>query len=452
MSRWEELFENHAIHETLKWLRESVSKEFDDIDESEISEKRRLLKIISKYEEVLSSLDAEIIPFNQLDSLNSAIRHQNVTNQINAYIQSGNVANLVEINNLLTNQLTQLCLLYSLGGPSDVYKPIKELESLVDSATDTLSKKKDKLKSELSELESKSQNQDSRLSDLDTLIEKKKAEVDSHITNWQSQFSNAQESRSQEYSKWRESFSSEKDEEIETLISDYKKQFEEKSKEFRSSISDLLKDGRDKHQSILELYEITAGDSVGAGYIKSANDEKTQADRWRRVSVGFIALTVAWMLFAYFSGTNNNYFSAQVSITSPAEVNANKGKSDNTSKKIAMLEAPNQSASAINWYKLFITFSLSGVLLWGSAYAAQQSTKHRNNEKKNRWFALEVKAFDPFISTLDGTQRNELKKQLTERIFGQSSGKGDDDSKIIDEHVLKVVTDTIVKILSKVPK
>jgi hypothetical protein len=126
MSRWEELYDNHAIHETLEWLRESVSKEFDDVDESEISEKRRLLKIISKYEEVLSSLDTEIIPFNQLDSLNSALRHQSITSQINAYIQSGNVANLVEVNNLLTNQLMQLCLLYSLSGPSDVYKPIKE--------------------------------------------------------------------------------------------------------------------------------------------------------------------------------------------------------------------------------------------------------------------------------------------------------------------------------------
>jgi hypothetical protein len=452
MSRWEELYDNHAIHETLEWLRESVSKEFDDVDESEISEKRRLLKIISKYEEVLSSLDTEIIPFNQLDSLNSALRHQSITSQINAYIQSGNVANLVEVNNLLTNQLMQLCLLYSLSGPSDVYKPIKDLEHLLDSATDTLSKKKDKLKGELSELESKSQAQDSRLADLDSLIEKKKTEVDSHITNWQKQFSNAQESRSQDYNKWRESFSSEKDEEIETLISKYNNQFENDSEEFRSSISELLKDGNEKHQSILELYEITAGDSVGAGYIKSADDEKSQADNWRHVSVGFIALTVAWMLFAYFSGTNNNYLPTQASIAHHAEVDANKVKPYNTNAKTVMSEVPNQSAASINWYKLFITFSLSGVLLWGSAYAAQQSTKHRNNEKKNRWFALEVKAFDPFISTLDEPQRNELKKQLAERIFGQSSDNANEDSKIIDEHALKVVTDTIVKILSKVPK
>src|SRR5690606_18584207 len=50
------------------------------------------------------------------------------------------------------------------------------------------------------------------------------------------------------------------------------------------------------------------------------------------------------------------------------------------------------------WHTMLIAFSISGVLLWGAAYSAQQSTRHRNNEKRARWFALEVKAFDPFIS------------------------------------------------------
>ena len=448
MSRWEEQFDNHAIHETLKWLRESVSKAFDDIDESEIPEKRRIIKIITKYEEILSSLDVEIIPFNQLDSLNNALRHQNVTNQINAYIQSGNVANLVEVNNLLTNQLTQLCLLYSLSGPSDFHKPLKELENLVDSATDTLSQKKEALKSELSELESKSQNQDNRLTELDALIEKKKVEVESHITNWQSQFSNAQESRSQDYNKWRESFSSEKDQEVEELIEKYNNKLEKDSTQFLSDIGNLLKDGTEKHQSILELYEITAGDSVGAGYIKNANDEKKQADNWRLISVGFIALTVVWMLFAYFNTTVHIESNSPHVQLQAQQLPKGVDKNDTDNKVLVS----SKTDTAIPWYKLFLTFSLSGVLLWGSAYSAQQSTKHRKNEKKNRWFALEVKAIDPFISSLEETQRNEIKRQLTERIFGQASGADDDNTKVIDEHVLKVVSDAISGILSKIPK
>ncbi|MDO6671611.1 hypothetical protein [Cobetia amphilecti] len=103
------------------------------------------------------------------------------------------------------------------------------------------------------------------------------------------------------------------------------------------------------------------------------------------------------------------------------------------------------------WYIMLIAFSISGVLLWGAAYSAQQSTKHRNNEKRARWFALEVKAFDPFISSLEPQQQQELKRQLAERIFGQNS-TADEDSKVVDEHALRAVTDAFGKVLSKLSK
>lgn len=49
-----------------------------------------------------------------------------------------------------------------------------------------------------------------------------------------------------------------------------------------------------------------------------------------------------------------------------------------------------------------------------------------------RWFELEVSAFDPFISSLNEEEQRELKKQLSERLFGKdrmasvnASAKGD---------------------------
>jgi predicted metal-binding transcription factor (methanogenesis marker protein 9) len=64
---------------------------------------------------------------------------------------------------------------------------------------------------------------------------------------------------------------------------------------------------------------------------------------------------------------------------------------------------------------------------------------------------LEVKAFDPFISSLEPQQQRELKRQLAERIFGQYSAT-DEDSKVVDEHALRAVTDAFGKVLSKLPK
>ena len=81
MSRWTEQFDAHPIHATLDWIKDSISTQNKDVDAAEVSEKRRLLKIVSKFKDVLQSVDPETIPFNHLDALNTALRHANITNQ-----------------------------------------------------------------------------------------------------------------------------------------------------------------------------------------------------------------------------------------------------------------------------------------------------------------------------------------------------------------------------------
>lgn len=84
-----------------------------------------------------------------------------------------------------------------------------------------------------------------------------------------------------------------------------------------------------------------------------------------------------------------------------------------------------------------MALSLTGVLLFGAAYSAQQSNCHRQSEKKMRWFALQVKAIDPFISSLEIETQHELKKALTERLFAQEEAKAKE-THVIDEHILSV--------------
>jgi len=460
MSRWNEQYKVHAIHATLEWLHESASKEFDDIDENEISEKRRFIKTINKYISVLSDLDPEIVPFNQLDSLNTALRNPNVTNQINAYTQNGTVANLAAASDQLTNQLSVLSLLLSLAENVPVQNPIVDLEQLIDSATSTLVGKKDVLSAELEKLGLSVEEKEEKLVVLSKLIDQKSSEMTTSVNQWQNQFSTAQESRSQEFSKWRDNFSTEKGAEVDLAIQQFEEKLEKSSESFSVEINDILNDGNDKHQSILELYEITAGDSVGAGYLKNANDEKKQADNWRKISVSFIALTVAWLLFSFFYNTSHmkqvptlvspvKASNEQSEVSKSLDVKKQKFDTENLIKVGIDYE---KGTPLLPWYTLFVTFSLSGVLLWGSAYAGQQSTKHRNNEKQTRWFALEVRAIDPFINSLETSDKNELKKQLSEKMFGQSFNRTTDDVKVIDEHVFKTVANTLGTILSKIPK
>jgi len=454
MSRWIEQFNKHPIHATLEWLRGSVSNKNKTVDATEISEKRRFLKVLSKFEDVLQNLDPEIIPFSHFDALNNALRHASVTNQINAYISNKNVANLAAANDQVSNQLATLSAISGLCGLPTSSTLVNDLEKLIDSTSTQLVEEKDALSEKIDTLTGKVNTNENRLTDLDGQIDQNKSEVNAQVSEWQSQFSSAQESRSQDFNKWRDDFASEKNSDIENAIKSYNDALTKDKAEFKSKIDTILSDGKLKHESILELYQLTAGDSVGAGYVKNAGEEKTQADTWRRISVGFIIATICWMLFAYYTNSKPSYdasLTLQPTTQQAEEKTSEDGKKDGVKTIMDSLTNNNiQVSKQIPWSLLFITFSISGILLWGSAYSAQQSTKHRKNEKRTRWFALEVKAIDPFISSLNPDQQNALKKELSEKMFGQFSNE--DDSKVIDEHVLKVVADTISGVISKIPK
>lgn len=89
-------------------------------------------------------------------------------------------------------------------------------------------------------------------------------------------------------------------------------------------------------------------------------------------------------------------------------------------------------------------------MLFGAAYSAQQSTKHRNNEKRDKWFALQIKAIDPFINSLTDEQQQELKKEISTQLFG--SQHSEDDEKIVNEYALTLMTKSFTDILKAAQK
>ncbi|MBL4832338.1 MAG: hypothetical protein JKY26_00010 [Pseudomonas sp.] len=451
MNRWKKALEEHPVHETLSWLDNAASKTIENLSEGQIEEQRRLKKIIERYRSVLASVDPETVPANQIDSLNSQLRHQNITNQVNAYLQNGKTEHLTSINDLISAHLVPLSLLQPLSEKTASQDDFSYIDSVVDSTINGLAAKRAALEDQLENLSLLSDEQIKKLEALSIEIDQKQAELTKLSSDWQSQFSAAQESRSQEFTKWRDNFAAEKSKKIQEIIDNQNKYLEDQRTRMTGDLDQIIEDSKTKHQSILDLYELTAGDSVGAAYIKSANDERSQANRWRGVSVFFIAVTVIWLIFGFFYNAERwDIFNSAPDIIASQDENVR----EQPNQEIVINSETNSNLWQKNrfpWHIMLITFSISGVLLWGAAYSAQQSTTHRNNEKRARWFALEVKAFDPFISSLDPQQQQDLKRRLAERIFGQNS-KTDEDSKIIEEHALRVVTDAFGKLLSKLPK
>ncbi len=101
-------------------------------------------------------------------------------------------------------------------------------------------------------------------------------------------------------------------------------------------------------------------------------------------------------------------------------------------------------AGATNWAEVATAISLTVVLVGAAGYAARQSKMHREAEQQMRWFALEVKAIDPFLSSLPEEQQNNLKNQLVQKLFGQNRLSVDRSEGTVDPAALKLITDTVV--------
>lgn len=413
MNRWKEQFENHNIHKSVKEIEKFINTNFDNVDEDEIIEKRRLLKFISMIKELLSNIDYEVIPFNVLDNLDAQLRDNGFYSQLSSYSENGTMKYLINANNHITNHLINyLTQFMILSKNFSVNKDIKVLEESLDTFSNAIVDSKSSISNDLKTFKNELNNNSEKLNELNSLIEKRKNETDNLLSQWQQQFSDAQEKRSNDYTNLSEKLKENTNIEIEKHISSNQEKLENSFNQFQSNIDNYLIESKDKHQSILDLYNLTAGDSVAAAYISNANDEKEQADKWRNISICFIVATAIWIGIAFF-------FDSGLA----------------------------KDGTTILWHKLISSFSLTGVLLFGAGYSSQQSNKHRNNEIKTRWFALEVKAIDPFISSLDESMQKELKKQLSEKLFAQSSQIDNSDKKIMDEHLYKTIVQGMVDIL-----
>ena len=104
----------------------------------------------------------------------------------------------------------------------------------------------------------------------------------------------------------------------------------------------------------------------------------------------------------------------------------------------------NASDGALNWAELVTAGSLTLVLLAAAGYASRQSKTHRDLEQQMRWFSLEVKAIDPFLSSLEDADQKELKKQLSERLFGKDRTANQAKKSGVDVGAYKELSESIL--------
>lgn len=422
MSRWSEDFNNHKLHSTLKSLREISEARPKGLGTEEITELRRLRKILDILENTLQQVDPEIVPTPTLDTINQGLEHDHIQGNLVRYTtEEPSLSQLVQANDQLSALLPSINYLLAFSQKIEDSKRVASVEKTFENFISNISEAQ-------TEHDEKVNQQDTELNELKSLSESVRAnfkELEQDVSNsknqWQEQFTNDQSARQTEFSQDQADRKSEFSNSQSAWVSEFSDWFstykstaddalEARHKTFDENLAEKILDAESKHQRILDLHGLVAGDAVTAGYLEDGKSERSAANFWRWVSISFILLTIAWLAFAYW-----------LAYTHP-------------------------STSEAPWEALARTASLTGVLLVGAAYASRQSKAHRDQERKARWFGLEVKTFDPFISSLSDEQQKALREKLADKLFGQQQTVEPDTAAHMDNDMFKTLSDLVLKL------
>jgi hypothetical protein len=431
VSRWSDEFENHPIHQLLIQAIEFLETEVENTDVKFEDERRRLRKVLGNLQQVVQGLDGEFFPKPILDQINAHFS-QHVLAQLRTFSTNHGIAQLQTANDQVTQHVPQIFQLAAMSRQMESQAVIAKAEqgfnsfatSMENTAKET-DKRFTKHEEQLAEISETAEALSHTLEGLETSANGKLAE-------WQDDFTDKQTTRAQEHS----DVQIERDTKFDALLSEWGATVEaQRSKieqvqtdklqgtldAFKATGKEVLDDVREKHQSIREIHKLVGRDSVAGGYQTSAGEEKKEADRWRWISLACLAAAIAWLGVKYGMSLTQAF------------------------------------SGGLNWPEIITASSLTAVFLVAAGYTSRQSKLHRDNEKQLRSYALETKALDPFIASLEKADQQAIKAELVRRMFGQQNTQTSGKSAKLDDSTIKTlvdkfsdtVTDAVGKVISK---
>lgn len=424
MSRWSNDFDNHPLHETLRQTAEFLKVEPEAVDTDIQDELRRLKKVIGSLRETVAGLDAEFVPQAWLDQINQHLRHQNFFQQIQNFAGSPNMSALQSANNHITQYAPQIYHLSAMSRLPETREVIRHSEDAYELLSSSMDEFIRETRRKLEETDARNSGLENRSNELGHRLEILSADTEARLSEWQSDFTEKQTARAEEHS----GAQIDRETKFEELLSEWRKQVENQHDAISKAQTDKLEallnhfkqqgevaldDIFEKHQAVLELHKLVGRDSVAGGYQSSAGEEKKEADLWRWISMGSLAVAVVWLGFKYWMGFEQN------------------------------------ENGALSWANIITATSLTAILLVTAGYASRQSKMHRDNEKQMRSFALETKALDPFMASLEENEQRKIKAELIGRMFGQQYSQVSGGASVVDDGTLQTVADRFSAIFSQ---
>lgn len=427
MSQWIDRINNHQIFSLINNLQSLIegSREIAQHDPNANSALERIDKVISYLKSLLSQTDQNLINPGILTNITPHLN--NVLNEINSYSRNHNIGHLNNANTNIDNLLPFLGQIPAISTSADLIN-LKELSEKYYKFLDDLIIK---IRTETVSFENERKNITTRIEELSKEISTQKQRLDNALndfTNKTSEFINKfiKESIEAE-NKRRIIFDEESNERLsETKNAEEKRIeiFKNQMNVFESTISKLITDSGQKIQDLIKNYE----DQVKSK-IDFIENQKVYAEKivglvsitgmsggYQRVANEELKSYKFWTMVAFFSLLGLVIF-ALVSFHSVA------------------------SKETFEWGELLSRLLVTIPFALLAGFAGLLAERHKRTERINRQRELEIASIDPFLATLTDEERNQVKKQVAAKIFGEKNSDdsltGDKDSKNILELVEK---------------
>ncbi len=391
MQRYKEQLELHPVHATVQNAITLAETRKETQSQEENKEKLAFLKVLKILQDTLRKLDHDITPWQILDQIHSTIANQAVP-QIQAYSQSGNIQNLINANNDLRQHTLHLVPdLLSLVKHSVREKPLKSAEKI---ATDFI----DQIQTKIHELDAQIEEQRIGL-----------AKLEGQIQAHEKPLEDMEKTYSNKYNDWLQNLTQQN----RINVEDLQKELEAKVTEEEGKLQMARKQAEETTNELQEMLGIATTGVINNDHDEIAKSEMKASVRWRWKTMALLFVACAWLFYAY---------------SHPPEF-------------------PKEVGEAYKiWVPLIKTFSLTAILLFAASFTTRQASSHLENARHLRGVALNVKALDPYLASLHPDQQKELKKDLTQKLFGQSyipqhkKNSNIDENKMIDilERLLKL--------------
>jgi predicted nucleic acid-binding Zn-ribbon protein len=403
---------NHAIISTLNsaLLNCERAKKLDNLSVEELELIQRIEEISTYVKWAIDNADPFFTSVQVLNNCNSWLSAS--VNELNNFINNRNIQHLRNMQGNLDAVVTQIPVLLPTSRISPDELPA--FKEAIVSFRRSLATHLANAKQEVEELHGKISEVEQQLAQLRNQITAERNRVDSianeartQLNAFQQQFSQAQHERLTQFNneakdrsqrfqnsmdQWNERVSNalqRYNDEFNNAFSNWRVDGEKVKQDFVSLAEDTLTKLSDYKTQVETIVGIISNTAQAGAYKKIANEERATMWFWQVIAVASMICIAGLGIYFVF-------------------------------------ESP--PANSITWLylskRLIVTLALGGL----ATYAAQQSSNHRKEARRNRKMQLELASIEPFLASLPKDVQDKVKEGLAQKFFGNTEVAASEES------------------------